>query len=135
MHEPSTDAPPARPFGGITIDGRISAPPAVPRARSGSEPHPRPLVTSRPTDGPGGGLPSERDLIERTLAFSGSYVSDDGHLAIRRSVGSFEHSGYGFLGYCSSCARAQLIPITGEPLPDVVAAIRFIATHDHDEVD
>jgi hypothetical protein len=135
VEQPSTDVPPARPFGGITIDRRISAPPAIPRPRSGSEPHSWPLAPSRPTDGPGGHLPSERELIERTLAFSGSYVSDDGGMAIRRAVGSFEHSRHGFLGYCSSCARARLIQATGEPLPDVVAAIRFIATHDHDEVD
>jgi hypothetical protein len=122
VDERSTDVSLARPFGGIAIDRRISAPPAISRPRSGP-------------DGPGGRLPSERELIERTLAFSGSYVSDDGHLAIRRSVGSFQHSGHGFLGYCSSCARARLIQATGEPLPDVVAAIGFIATHDHDEVD
>ena len=135
MDERSTEVPLARPFGGITIDRRVSAPPAIPRPRSGSEPHSWPLAPSRPTDDAGGRLPSERELIERTLAFSGSYVSDDGHLAIRRSVGAFEHSRHGFLGYCSSCARARLIPATGEPLPNVVAAIRFIATHDHDEVD
>jgi hypothetical protein len=134
VDEPSTDVPRARPFGGITIDRRISALPAVPRPRSGSE-RSWPLGPSQPTDGPGGRLPYERELIERTLAFSGSYVSDDGNLAIRRSVGSFEHSRHGFLGYCGSCARARLIQATGEPLADVVAAIRFIATHDHDEVD
>jgi hypothetical protein len=94
----------------------------------------RPGAT-RPPDGPGGRLPSERELIERTLAFSGSYVSDDGHLAIRRSAGTFEYSRHGFLGYCVGCARAGVIPPTGELLPDVVAAIRFIATHDHNEVD
>jgi hypothetical protein len=135
MDESTTGVPPARPFGGITIDRRISAVPAFPRPRSGPEPDSWPLGPSRPTDGPGGRLPSEQELIERTLAFSGSYVSDDGHLAIRRSAGAFEHSRHGFLGYCGSCARARLIQPTGEPLPDVVAAIRFIATHDHDEVD
>jgi hypothetical protein len=83
----------------------------------------------------GGLVPPDDELLEQTLAFAGSYVSDDGHLAIRRSAGSFGHSRHAFLGYCASCARARLIRPTGEPLPDVVAAIRFITTHDHDEVD
>jgi hypothetical protein len=135
MDESTTGVPAARPFGGITIDRRISAVPAIPGPRSGSDSDSWPLGPSRPMDGPGGRLPSEHELIERTLAFAGSYVSDDGHLAIRRSAGSFGHSRHRFLGYCGSCARARLIQPTGEPLPDVVAAIRFITTHDHDEVD
>jgi hypothetical protein len=81
-------------------------------------------------------VPSDDELLERTLTFSGSYVSDDGHLTIRRSIsGSFEYSGNRFVGYCSRCGRALLIPPDGEPLPDVSAAIAFAATHDHGDVD
>jgi hypothetical protein len=135
MDESATHGPSARPFGGVRIDRHISPVPVIPRPGRGSGPHSWPLGPSRPTDGPGGRLPSEQDLIERTLAFSGSYVSDDGHLAIRRSGGSFEYSRHRFLGYCRSCARARLILPTGEPLSDAAAAVRFTATHDHDEVD
>jgi len=85
---------------------------------------------------PGGVVPSDDDLLERTLAFSGSYVSDDGAVTIRRSTpGSFEYSGSQFLGYCRRCARTHLVPPDGEPLRDITAAIRFAATHDHGEVD
>lgn len=81
-------------------------------------------------------MPTDDDLIERTLTFSGSFVADDGHLTIRRSTpGSFEYSGHLFTGYCARCARELLIPPDGEPLPDIGAAIRFAATHDHGEVD
>ena len=80
-------------------------------------------------------MPSDDDLVERTLAFSGTYVSDDGHLTIRAAPGSFDYSGSRFLGYCRSCARARLIPPTGEPLADVSAAIRFAATHHHADVE
>ena len=31
-------------------------------------------------------MPSDDELLERTLAFSGSYVSDDGNVSIRRVV-------------------------------------------------
>ena len=80
-------------------------------------------------------MPSDDDLLERTLSFSGTYVSDDGQVTIRRSTGSFEYSGSQFLGFCRSCSGARLIPPTGEPLPDVKAAVRFAATHHHGEVD
>jgi hypothetical protein len=81
-------------------------------------------------------VPSDDELLERTLAFSGSYVSDDGHLTIRRYMsGSFEYSGNRFVGYCRRCARTLLIPPEGVPLPDVRAAIDFAATHDHGDVD
>jgi hypothetical protein len=81
-------------------------------------------------------VPSDDELLERTLAFSGTYVSDDGHLMIRRSTsGPSEYSGNRFVGYCSRCARALLVPAGGEPLPDIRAAIRFAATHDHGDVD
>ena len=81
-------------------------------------------------------MPSDDDLLERTLAFSGSYVSDDGALTIRRSAsGSFEYAGSQFVGYCRRCARALLMPPDGEPLRDIGAAIRFAAAHDHADVD
>jgi hypothetical protein len=81
-------------------------------------------------------VPCDDELLARTLAFSGSYVSDDGHLTIRRSTsGSFDYSGIQFVGYCSRCARALLIPPDGVPLPDICAAIGFAATHDHGDGD
>jgi hypothetical protein len=81
-------------------------------------------------------VPSDDDLIERTLTFSGSYVSDDGHLTIRRSTsGSGQYSGNRFVGYCRRCAVALMIRSDGEPLPDMPAAIRFVATHDHGDAD
>ena len=81
-------------------------------------------------------MPSDDDLLARTLTFSGSYVSDDGHLTIRRSTsGSGEYSGDRFAGYCDRCVRDGLIPIDGEPLRDLRAASRFAATHDHGDVD
>lgn len=81
-------------------------------------------------------MPSDEELLERTLAFSGTYVSDDGRLTIRRSPsGSGEYSGDRFAGYCDRCVRAQLIPNDGEPLRDMPAAIRFAATHDHGDID
>jgi hypothetical protein len=81
-------------------------------------------------------MASDEDLLERTLAFSGSYVSDDGNVTVRRTAGaSFEYSGQRFLGYCTVCSRAGLIPPTGEPLSDVRAAVLFVAAHDHGESD
>jgi hypothetical protein len=81
-------------------------------------------------------VPSDDDLLARTLAFSGTYVSDDGNVTIRRSgVGSFEYSGDRFVGNCSICSRALLIPSTGEPLSDVRAAVQFVATHNHSDLD
>ncbi|MGY1694699.1 hypothetical protein ACI780_07260 [Geodermatophilus sp. SYSU D00814] len=81
-------------------------------------------------------MPAVGDLVECTLAFSGSYVSDDGSVTIRRSVrDSVEYSGRQFAAYCRRCARARLMPSGGEILPDVRAAIVFAATHDHDDLD
>jgi hypothetical protein len=80
-------------------------------------------------------VPSDDELLERTLAFSGSYVSDDGNVTIRRSAGSCAYSGDRFVGNCTVCSRAGLIPLTGEPLPDGRAAIHFVATHRHGDVD
>jgi hypothetical protein len=79
---------------------------------------------------------SDDELLVRTLAFSGSYVSDDGNVTIRRSRGGT--SGYSddrFVGNCLLCYRARLIPATGAALLDDDAAARFMATHDHGEVD
>jgi hypothetical protein len=108
----------------------------IPRPRRGPAPRTSPLTLWHETGAPGGVVPSDDDLLERTLAFSGSYVSDDGSLTIRRAApGSFEYSGSQFVGYCRRCARALLIPPDGEPLNDIRAAIRFAATHDHGDVD
>jgi hypothetical protein len=80
-------------------------------------------------------MPSEDELLERTLAFSGSYVSDDGNVTIKRAAATFEYSGDRFLGNCMACSRALLIPLTGEPLSDVRAAILFVAAHNHGDMD
>ena len=81
-------------------------------------------------------MPSDDDLLERTLAFSGSYVSDDGQVTIRRSSGgSVEYSAARFVGHCHVCARAGLTSSGGEPLSDARAAVRFVASHDQGEVD
>jgi hypothetical protein len=80
-------------------------------------------------------VPSDDEILERTLEFSGSYVSDDGNATIRRSIASLEYSGARFTGYCAVCSRAGLIPPFGEPLPDVRAAVQFVAAHRHEEVD
>jgi hypothetical protein len=84
---------------------------------------------------PGGMVPSDDELLERTLTFSGSYVSDDGHVRIRRAAGVMEYSGARFTGYCAVCAHAGRTPPTGEPLRDVRAALQFAATHDHGDAD
>jgi hypothetical protein len=79
---------------------------------------------------------SHDDLLVRTLAFSGSYVSDDGNVTIRRSPGSsFEYSGDRFVGNCRPCLGAHLIPPTGAALPDADAVARFMATHSHGDID
>jgi len=81
-------------------------------------------------------MSSDDELLERTLAFSGSYVSDDGNVTVRRvAAASFEYSGDRFLGHCRLCSRALLIPATGEPLSDVGAAVAFVAVHNHGDQD
>jgi hypothetical protein len=81
-------------------------------------------------------MASDAELLERTLAFSGTYVSDDGCVTIRRVAGgAFEYSGNRFLGNCIVCSRALVLPPTGEPLADVAAAVRFLSTHNHGDVD
>ena len=80
-------------------------------------------------------MPTDDDLIERTLAFSGSYVSDDGHVTIRRAFGSYEYSGSRFAGYGDVCSRTGDTARTGEPLADVRAAEQFVAAHRHGDTD
>ena len=80
-------------------------------------------------------MASDDELLERTLAFSGSYVSDDGSVTVRRVAADFAYAGHRFLGNCTVCSRALLIPLTGEPLSDVRAAILFVAAHHHGDVD
>jgi hypothetical protein len=81
-------------------------------------------------------VPSDDELLEGALAFSGSYVSDDGTVTITRSVGrAFAYSGARFVGRCTICAQAGLLSAAGEPLSDVTAAARFVALHDHGGLD
>jgi hypothetical protein len=84
---------------------------------------------------PGGTVSTDDERLERSLAFSGTHVSDDGQVAIRRTPRSFEYSGARFTGSCGICARAGLLAPTGEPLADVHAAVRFLVAHDHGETD
>src|SRR3954447_15893445 len=93
MDERSIDEAPARPYGGVPLDRNIDVLAAIPRQRSDSG-------STAWSTVPVGRLPTDDDLIERTLAFSGSYVSDDGHLAIRRTTVSRDYSGHRFVGYC-----------------------------------
>jgi len=96
------------------------------------------LVTSGlfPPGVSGGSVPPDDELLEQTLVFSGSYVSDDGTVTITRSVvRAFAYSGDRFLGRCTVCARARLVPADGEPLADVREAVRFVSTHDHGGLD
>jgi hypothetical protein len=78
---------------------------------------------------------SEDQLLERTLAVFGSYVSDDGQVTIRRVGGSSQYLAARFTGHCALCSRAGLLPPTGEPLSDIRAAAQFLAAHRHGEVD
>jgi hypothetical protein len=81
-------------------------------------------------------VPTDASLFDRTLAFSGSYVSDDGRVTITRvATGTFQYSADRFLGRCDICVRTGLVPADGEVLPDARAAERFLVTHDHDAVD
>jgi hypothetical protein len=80
-------------------------------------------------------VPSDDDLLARTLRFSGSFVSDDGHVRIRRAPDGLGYSAARFLGYCDVCARAGRTPPAGEPLADVRVVVQFVAAHDHGDVD
>jgi hypothetical protein len=96
--------------------------------------------TIRPSAGPeeipGGIVPPDDELLERTLVFSGAWASDDGQVAIRRAfLDSAGYSGARFVGHCAICARAGLAPPAGEPLDDVRAAAHFVAAHEHGSAD
>jgi hypothetical protein len=116
----------------MVLEGAASGPDARPGAL--------PLVTDgarrlRDAHARGGLVPSDDDLLERTLAFSGSYASDDGHVTIRRARGASPYSGAQFTGICTVCARAGLLPPEGESLADLTAAAQFAAVHRHDQID
>jgi hypothetical protein len=84
----------------------------------------------------GGSVPPDDELLEQALAFSGSYVSDDGTVTITRSVDhASAYAGDRFVGRCAVCAAALLVPSDGEPLADVREAVRFVSTHDHGGLD
>src|SRR3954471_12108379 len=104
---------------------------AVPPPRSPEDP----LRGPRPDAQEMLAVPADDEMLERTLRFSGSYVSDDGHLRVRRAADPIEHSASRFLGYCDVCARAGRIPPAGEPLADLRTVVRFVAAHDHGDVD
>jgi hypothetical protein len=84
---------------------------------------------------PGGTVPFDENLLERTLAFADSYVSDDGQVTVRRSAASAEYAGARFAGHCAVCSRAGLLPEAGEALFDVRAAVQFVSTHSHGDRD
>jgi len=92
-------------------------------------------VLSRHTQPWGGVVVSDDDLLVATLMTFGVYASDDGQLTILRALGEAEHSTARFTGYCDACARARLIPPTGQALSDVRAAVQFAAVHHHADVD
>jgi hypothetical protein len=131
---------------GLRAPDLAPAPPAVPEPRSPDDPvqggwhHASRMPARQPLvrrPGPatrGDMVPSDEELLERTLRFSGSYVSDDGHVRIRRSSGAVGYSAATFLGYCDTCALSVRTP-AGEPLADVTAVSQFIAAHDHGDVD
>jgi hypothetical protein len=107
---------------------------AVPLPRNGHQP-PSLLPPHVPVIA-GRSVPADDDLLERTLAFSGSYVSDDGHVTIRRSGGrAAEYSGERFIGFCMTCWQARLTRSDGERLPDIRSAAAFVAAHDHAQAD
>jgi hypothetical protein len=100
-------------------------------------PRPRaPLSPLRRPEAAAGPLPYDAELLERTLGFSGSYVSDDGNVTVRRAgVGAFEYTGDRYVGRCGICARRLELPVIEEPLADVAATIRFVSVHSHGDVD
>ncbi len=109
----------------------------IPAAHRPLVPSPRePLSPRHGRAAPVGYGSDEDELLERTLAFSGTYVSDDGGVAVRRvAVDPFAYDGHRFLGNCLVCARARVLPPAGQPLADVPAASRFVSAHSHGDVD
>ena len=95
----------------------------------------KPLSPFRGASTAGGMVPSDDELLEHALAFSGSYVSDDGQVTIRRAFVSFDYSAARFTGHCALCTRVGLTPATGEPLSDIRSAVQFVAAHDHGDGD
>ena len=84
----------------------------------------------------GGSVPPDDELLEQTLAFSGSYVSDDGTVTITRSAArASAYAGDRFVGRCTVCARGQLLPAEGESLAGIPEVVRFVSTHDHADLD
>ena len=62
-------------------------------------------------------MPSDDELLERTLAFSGSYVSDDGNVSIRRVVAeSLPYSACALPRQLHRLFLAASSPPTGEPI-------------------
>jgi hypothetical protein len=99
-------------------------------------PAPRePLSPRHAWPAPGELLPGDDEvLLERTLAFSGGYVSDDGDVSVRRvTPRTSTYAGHRFVGSCAVCAA--LLPAAGEPLADVRAVSRFVSAHRHGDVD
>jgi hypothetical protein len=97
---------------------------------------PEPALPRRTPDIPGGMVPADDELLQHTLVFSGSWVSDDGQVTIRRAFQqSTGYSGARFVGHCATCARAGLAPPAGDPLSDVRAAAQFVAAHQHGSAD
>lgn len=84
---------------------------------------------------PGGTVPFDENLLQRTLAFAGSYVSDDGQVTVRRAAVSTGYSGARFAGHCAVCSRAGLLPKAGEALFDLRAAVQFVSAHPHGDRD
>jgi hypothetical protein len=81
-------------------------------------------------------VPTDDELLERTLGFSGSWVSDDGRVTVRRAVlESAGYSGARFVGHCAVCARAGLGSPADDHLSDVRAAAQFVAAHEHGDAD
>jgi|tagenome__1003787_1003787.scaffolds.fasta_scaffold20213758_2 hypothetical protein len=114
---------------------RPRTPTAAPGGPPGSPPGTRGPRRAEQPSAPSAPLSSD-ELLERVLAFSGTYVSDDGDVTVRRSVSdSTAYSAARYAGWCRTCAYADLVGPAGEPLADVRAAARFVATHDHTGTD
>ena len=80
-------------------------------------------------------MDSDDALLEATLTFAGTYVSDDGKLRITRASGGTGYVAARFVGYCDACDQTgQTLP-AGEPLADIPAAVLFAAAHIHGDED
>jgi hypothetical protein len=128
------DAPASRAETGSVTDALVRTGSSGPSARD-SEPGGAAHAPVRRPGTPGATAPSDEPLLERTLAFADSYVSDDGQVSVRRAPASSEYSAARFAGHCAVCSRAGVLPPAGEPLFDVRAAARFVSAHTHGERD